>query len=156
MLELLTMKQIAFLIIILVFPFAINANEMDGIWKNIRVGTSDGFEIYLHYRSIASLSDEEWIRLEFKNAGDKTIQIKNARYRIERECFTLDGKTLLFSGSLASGNTSDLFSYAWETTPVSDFLFSPKASCTITEHPSRYSSALLDYQVVIPVHLVCV
>lgn len=130
-------------IVIVALPCVVNAILKEGIWEKIEVGKLDGLEVYLQYRSKASLSDEAWIQLEFKNTGDKLIQIEHAHYRIKRVSFTPDGKTKLSSGGLASGVTSDLFAYAWETTPKSNISLSPQASYIVKEQPSRRSSSLL-------------
>ncbi len=136
-------RIISILISFLVISCVGQAAETNKNWEDIPVGTIDNLEIRLLYRSMASLADEEWMQLEFKNKGNESIQITNANYRIDSIRFSPDGKTQLSSGGLASGNTYDLFPYAWETTPVSDIVILPGSTYTVTEHLSRYSSALL-------------
>ncbi len=139
------MKRIVVLIIfLLVIPHAIAAAEVKKIWNSIELATVENLEFHLMYLPIASLGDEEWIRLVFKNKGDKPVQIKDVSYRIESERFSIDGKTRIAIAGLASGGTHSLFPHAWETTPIAAIVISPGETYVVAGYPSRYSSALLN------------
>lgn len=97
-------------------------------WSALEVLRNDQVEVRLHYRPQASLSDEDWLKLEFTRLAGNDVKLTNGNYRIESERFAADGKTLVSSGGLASGGIYDL---------------STDRRLMQAEHPSRYSSALL-------------
>jgi hypothetical protein len=111
-------------------------------WQSVDLGRSGDFIIRVRVLTPASLLYEEWLSLEFENTGREPVRVTNAYYRIERT--TLDpqsGRAVSF-GSLASGNTHDLFPDAWKTTPVAPILLQPGV-CRVVQQPSDYSAALL-------------
>ena len=63
------------------------------------------------YPKTATLPDKDWLSIVFRNSGSEKIEIKDASYRIEREVW-IGGKPHS-TGSLASGNTYDLFPHCW-------------------------------------------
>ncbi len=105
------------------------------VWAACDVLHGEHVTVQLLYRPEASLSDEEWIKLQFTRSGDADTELKNIHYRMESERFSPDGKTLISSGGLASGSSYDLFgkSRAWGN----------RGRITSAAHPSRYSSTLL-------------
>ncbi len=137
------MRRISLLTLLILLAFAIEgmASEKKE-WQTVRAGKVGNIEVQLKCLPKACLSDESWISLHFVNSGKKSVRVTNASYRIERVTHTLDRKSPISSGGLASGNTYDLFHEAWETTPVSGILISPGVH-NVVEHPSRYSSTLL-------------
>ena len=125
----------------LLLAASLPAEEQQRAWRTVPVGKVGGIEVRLRLLSPATLADEEWIALEFENRGQKPVRVVNARYRMESRRHGLATGKPLTSGGLASGNAYDLFSEAWETTPVTIVLL--RGTHRVVEHPSRYSSTLL-------------
>lgn len=96
--------------------------------------------VVLLYPESATLADQEWLSVEFRNAGSEKIEIADASYRMDMEIWAAD--ELRMTGNLASGNTYALFPHCWEVTPVAPRYVEP-GIYTVSQHPSRYSSALL-------------
>ncbi len=99
--------------------------------------------VRLEVRPQASLADEEWMSFAFENTADRPLVVKNAYYRIESERQNLKTRQTGGSGSLASGNTYDLFPDAWKTTPVAPIILKSKSTYRMAQQPSDYSAALL-------------
>ncbi len=98
--------------------------------------------VVLVYPESATLADQDWLSIEFRNTGSKKIEIADASYRMEKEVWVAG--ELHSTGGLASGNTYDLFPHCWEVTPVAPRFVEPGVYA-VTRHPSRYSSALLTF-----------
>ncbi|MBK8039346.1 MAG: hypothetical protein IPK22_19760 [Verrucomicrobiaceae bacterium] len=94
------------------------------------------------YPKTATLADKEWLSIVFRNSGPEKIEIKDASYRIERAVW-IGGKPHS-TGSLASGSTYDLFPHCWATKGPVERRFVQPGVYAVSQHPSRYSSALLD------------
>lgn len=112
--------------------------------EEVEVLRHDNLSVVLIYPESATLADKEWISIEFRNAGSEKVQIAEASYRMEKEVWV--GGQLRSSGSLASGNTYDLFPHCWKETPVAPRFVEPGVYA-VTQHPSRYSSALLIFPI---------
>jgi hypothetical protein len=113
------------------------------VWRETVVLKEKDLTVRLKVLARASLADTEWMALEFENKGPKPLTVRNGHYWIRAEYHDLKSGELAASGSLASGNTYSLFSYAWATTPVSRIVLEPGKTFRTVEQPSDYSSALL-------------
>jgi hypothetical protein len=91
----------------------------------------------------ASLAETGWMVLEFENRGEKPLTVEDAHYWITAAYGPLGTGQDAVSGSLASGNTYDLFPDACATTPVSPIVLPPGKTYRAVEQPSDYSAALL-------------
>lgn len=126
------------LFIVLMQP-ALGENQ----WSKMKLGEVDNLEVVLEYRSSASVADDEWIRFVFINKGDAPIEIKDIYYDINRETYSRDGKSLLRSGGLASGNEYDMFPPMHFRGSRSSVVVNSNSSISAARFPSWYSSALL-------------
>ncbi|MBP7746250.1 MAG: hypothetical protein KA383_08955 [Phycisphaerae bacterium] len=111
-------------------------------WKSIDLGSVGDVVLRLSVLPAASLVDEEWLGIEFENTSSVPARVENAYYHIERTSRDPQSRRIVSSGSLASGNTCDLFPEAWQTTPVAAVVI-PAGSHRVIRQPSEYSSALL-------------
>ncbi len=111
-------------------------------WQSVDLGRLGDLIFRVRVLTPASLRDEEWLSLEFENTGREPVRVTNAYYRIERTTLDPQSWHAVSFGSLASGNTYDLFPDAWKTTPVAPILLQPGVY-RVVRHPSDYSAALL-------------
>jgi hypothetical protein len=112
-------------------------------WQTVTVLRDGALTVRLMCRRSATLADAEWLALEFENAGQAPLTIRNVHYRIERESLDPNTGRLLSSGGLASGGDADLFPEAFRVTPVADRVLEPGKTRRAAELPSGYSAALL-------------
>ena len=63
-------------------------------WSTREVFRHDQVAVHLLYRPEASLSDEDWLKLQFNRLGDKKTKLTDVSYRIESERFSADAVTL--------------------------------------------------------------
>lgn len=127
---------------VLLCTIPLRAADTRPAWQVLEVGTVGGISVRIEVLSPATLADEDWLAIEFRNSTDNPIQVRHAHYRIECKEFGLVDGQLISSHALASGNVYDLFPKAWETTPVADILI-PTGTYRVVQHPSRYSTTLL-------------
>ncbi len=113
------------------------------VWRDTVLLKEKDLTVRLKVLARASLADTEWMTLEFENKGERPLTVKNAYYWTRAEYSDLKTGQGTGSGSLASGNTFDLFPHAWATTPVSPIVLAPGKTHRVVEQPSDYSSALL-------------
>ena len=114
----------------------------DASWQTIEVLRADRLTVRLRVLDRAGLADEQWMGIEFDNAGNEAVRVENLQYWTDCEQLNLRTGAPWRSGSLASGTAYSLFPTAWETTPASPVLI-PPGVCRILAQPSDYSSALL-------------
>jgi len=114
----------------------------EAAWQTIELIRTKDVAVRLKVKRKASLGDEEWMAIEFQTVGGGRRRVSSASFRSSHELFDAKTGRKSRSGSLASGNTFDLFPHAWKTTPVADIYITPKPHTAVT-HPSCYSAALL-------------
>jgi hypothetical protein len=113
------------------------------VWRDTVLLKEKDLTVRLKVLARASLADIEWMALEFENKGQRPLTVTNASYWMRAEYRHLGTGQGAGSGSLASGNTFDLFPHAWATTPVSPIVLPPGKTYRAAEQPSDYSAALL-------------
>lgn len=102
-----------------------------------------GMTVRLEVARRATLADTSWIWIALENTGDSALVVESVYYRIESEYDDLESGTMRGSGSLASGNSFDLFPEAYRTSPVSQLVVPARSTHRVAEQPSEYSAALL-------------
>jgi hypothetical protein len=113
------------------------------VWRETVVLKDGDLTVRLKVLARPSLADTEWMALEFENKGKKPLTVEQAYYWMRAEHRHLGAGQVSGSGSLASGNTYDLFPHAWATRPVSRIVLHPGKTYRAVQQPSDYSSALL-------------
>lgn len=113
------------------------------IWQTTVLLKEKDLVVRLKVLAKASLAETGWMALEFENQGEKALTVSDAHYWIRAEYSRLGAGQPGGSGSLASGNTYDLFPHAWATTPISPIILPPGKPYRTVEQPSDYSSTLL-------------
>jgi hypothetical protein len=113
------------------------------VWRETVLLKEKDLTVRLKVLARASLADTQWMALEFENKGPLPLTVRNAQYWTRAEYSDLGTGQDAGSGSLASGNTYDLFPHAWATTPVSPIVLPPGKTYRTVEQPSDYGSALL-------------
>lgn len=113
-------------------------------WVVIPVVTAGQLTVRLKVRQRATLADENWLGLEFKNTGHESIKVSGHRiwYSMTAERFNLRSGAKVCSGSLAGGNCVDLFPELWTSKPIAPLIIAPGA-CSVFAQPSDCSAALL-------------
>jgi len=111
-------------------------------WKRSELLKGRGITVRVAVKPEASPADEEWLRLEFENAGPTRTRVASAQYYINRRTFDRATGRAVGTGSLASGNTFDMFPHAWRTTPASP-IFLERGTYVLGDQPSSDSTALL-------------
>jgi len=120
--------------------FAILFNLAAAHAEEVEVLRHGNLSVVLAFPKSATLADKDWLSILFRNTGSGKVEIADASYRMEKGIWV--GGQLHSTGSLASGNTYDLFPHCWKETPVAPRFVEPGVYA-VTRHPSRYSSALL-------------
>ncbi len=115
------------------------------VWRETVVLKGKDLTVRLKVLARPSLADTEWMALEFENKGDKPLAVRNAYYWMtgERRRRGADPVEVAASGSLASGNTYDLFPHAWETTPIARIVLRPGQTYRVAEQLCDYNAAAL-------------
>jgi hypothetical protein len=106
-------------------------------------------------------TDTRWLTIRFVNTGGDLVHVRNASYRIERLDFDLATGQQVSRSSLGSGNTYDLFSFAWHEPRQGPIRISLDAKQVheVVDGPSEYATVLLgldrttDIRVEAAVHL---
>jgi hypothetical protein len=112
-------------------------------WRETAIVKDRDLVVRIKVLTRASLADTDWTALEFKNQGKRLLTVRDSYYWTRAEYFRLGTNDGVASGSLASGNTYDLFPDAWATTPVSRIILLPGKTSCVVQQPSDYSAALL-------------
>lgn len=113
------------------------------VWHDTVLLKEKNLTVRLKVLARASLAETGWMALEFENSGTRPLTVKDVHYWITAEYGRLGTGQRTGSGSLASGNTYDLFPHAWATTPVAPIVLPPGKTYRAVEQPSDYSAALL-------------
>ena len=113
------------------------------VWRETVLLEEKDLTVRLKVLARPSLADTEWMALEFENKGKKPLTVQQASYWMRAEYRRRGTDQASGSGSLASGNTYDLFPHAWETVPVSRIVLQPGKTYRAVEQPSDYCAALL-------------
>src|SRR4051794_40694272 len=79
------------------------------VWRETVVLKDKDLTVRLKVLARPSLADTEWMALEFENRGKKPLTVEQAYYWMTAEYRPLGAGQSSGSGSLASGNTHDLF-----------------------------------------------
>lgn len=114
----------------------------DEPWNVVEVGTRGDLSVRLKVRPRASLSDTNWMMIEFENRGGSAIELLNTRYRIDSTRCDLKTGRPQVTGGLASGSEFSLFPQAWKTVPVAPRVVKP-GFYRVTDHPSMVTTSLL-------------
>jgi len=148
--------QLATVVKTFLLLFAVLLNPAAAHVEEVEVLRHGNLSVVLVYPESATLADKEWLSIVFRNSGSEKVEIADASYRMEKEVWV--GGQLHSTGSLASGNTYDLFPHCWKETPIAPRFVEP-GFYAVNRHPSRYCSALLtspkdgDFEVKASLHL---
>ena len=102
-----------------------------------------GLTVRLVVADRASLADESWLTIELENVTDRAIDIERVQYHTTARHFCRETGKPMSHGSLAGGNTADLFPNAYRRSRVALRRVAAHSVHRVSEQPSDYSTALL-------------